>query len=78
MCRVELAYTLPMQRTRFLPRLMLAALLAGCGQTGALYLPDVGVESPVEVRPATPPAPAPAPTPEPEDEDQDRDQPPGR
>jgi predicted small lipoprotein YifL len=67
-----------MQRTRFLPRLMLAALLAGCGQTGALYLPDEGVESPVEVRPATPPAPAPAPTPEPEDEDQDRDQPPGR
>jgi predicted small lipoprotein YifL len=33
----------------------LAALLAACGQTGALYLPDEGVETPVEIRgPATP------------------------
>jgi predicted small lipoprotein YifL len=33
--------------------------LAGCGQTGALYLPDESVETPVEIRgpaPATPPA----------------------
>ena len=67
-----------MQITRFLPRLMLASLLAGCGQTGALYLPDEGIESPVEVRPAAPPAPAPAPAPEPEDEEQNGDQPPGR
>jgi predicted small lipoprotein YifL len=32
-----------------------AALLAACGQTGALYLPDEGIETPVEIRgPATP------------------------
>ena len=32
--------------------------LAGCGQTGALYLPDESVETPVEIRgpaAATPP-----------------------
>lgn len=28
----------------------LAALLAACGQTGPLYLPDAGIETPVEVR----------------------------
>lgn len=35
-----------------------AGLLLGCGQTGALYLPDAGVTTPVEIRPApaTPPA----------------------
>ena len=34
-----------------------ACLLLGCGQTGALYLPDAGVTTPVEIRsaPATPP-----------------------
>lgn len=32
--------------------------LAGCGQTGALYLPDESVETPVEIRgPATTPPP---------------------
>lgn len=33
-------------------------LLGACGQTGALYLPDEGVTTPVEIRPApaTPPA----------------------
>jgi len=41
-------------------------------------MPDEGIESPVEVRPAAPPAPAPAPAPEPEDEEQNGDQPPGR
>lgn len=35
------------------------ALLAGCGQTGALYLPDQDVKTPVEIRgPATPATPA--------------------
>jgi len=29
-----------------------AGLLAGCGQTGALYLPDQAVKTPVEVHPA--------------------------
>ncbi len=47
--------------------LALAALLAACGQTGALYLPDSGVETPVEIRGPAAPAQqpqAPAPTPE--------------
>ena len=39
-----------------------ACLLLGCGQTGALYLPDAGITTPVEIRPA--PATAPE-TPEP-------------
>jgi len=42
----------------------LACLLAACGQTGPLYLPDEGVTTPVEIRPAPAaqePAPAPAP-----------------
>jgi predicted small lipoprotein YifL len=33
-------------------------LLAGCGQTGALYLPDAGVTTPVEIRPAPTATPA--------------------
>jgi len=49
--------------------LFAATLLAACGQTGALYLPDEGVETPVEIRaPATPPAPVP----ERDDEEQDK------
>ena len=36
-----------------------AGLLAACGQTGPLYLPDAAVTTPVEVRPA-PTAPSPA------------------
>jgi predicted small lipoprotein YifL len=55
--------------------------LAGCGQTGALYLPDEGVTTPVEVRttqtPAPESAPTPAPAPEPKPEDKDKDQPKG-
>jgi len=35
-----------------------ACLLAGCGQTGALYLPDEGVTTPVEIRPAPTATPA--------------------
>ena len=71
---------------RLLLRLTPAALLAlaGCGHTGALYLPDEGVETPVEIRtttapvPTPAPAPVPEPAPEPEDEDKDRDQHQGR
>jgi len=59
------------------PLLLATCLLAACGQTGALYLPDEGVTTPVEIRPA--PAteaqsPAPEPAPEAagtEDEEQD-------
>lgn len=36
-----------------------AYLLAGCGQTGALYLPDEAVTTPVEIRPAPTTAPEP-------------------
>jgi predicted small lipoprotein YifL len=70
------------------PLVPLAILaLAGCGQTGALYMPDEGVETPVEVRttqtpaPESAPTPAPTPTPtpppKPEDKDKDKDQPQG-
>lgn len=41
--------------------------LSACGQTGALFLPDAGVETPVEIRgPATP---APESAPEADDEE---------
>jgi predicted small lipoprotein YifL len=80
---MRLAYTAVMRVTRFplqLTPLVLLAL-AGCGQTGPLYLPDAGVETPVEIRGPTTaapePAPAPAPVPEPEDKDKKSDQPPG-
>jgi len=62
---------------RFPLTLCCAILLAACGQTGALYLPDEGVETPVEIRaPATTPATAPAsttpaPVPEPDEDEQD-------
>ncbi len=52
------------------------AALAACGQTGPLYLPDEGVQTPVEIR--GPAAPAPAAEPATEDEDKKSDQPPGR
>jgi predicted small lipoprotein YifL len=48
-----------------------ASLLAGCGQTGALYLPDEGVTTPVEIRPAPAAAPATAPTAAAEDKQED-------
>jgi predicted small lipoprotein YifL len=35
---------------RILLALALAVAAAGCGQTGSLYLPDEGVETPVETR----------------------------
>ena len=86
---MKLAYTSHMSLSRFIRRVVPAALLAlaGCGQTGALYLPDEGVETPVEVRttqtpapesaPTPEPAPAPAPAPTPKPEDKDKDQPQG-
>ena len=46
--------------------LALIAAAAGCGQTGALYLPDTGVETPVEIR--TAPTTTPPSTPEDEEE----------
>lgn len=58
-------YTVPMRLTA----LAAATLLAACGQTGALYLPDAGVETPVEIwGPATPAPEAPPPAPEEEQE----------
>lgn len=75
---MTLAYTsgmrLTLQLLRLAPVLLLAA--AGCGQTGALYLPDAGVETPVEVR--TSPTPAPPPAPAKEDEEEKNDKPQGR
>jgi predicted small lipoprotein YifL len=54
-----------------------ACLLAACGQTGALYLPDEGVTTPVEIRPAPPAEPAtPAPPPGKEDKREDAPAPP--
>jgi len=69
-----------MRVTRFLLRLTPAVLaaLAGCGQTGALYLPDAGVETPVEIRSPATPAPEPVPAPEPDDKEKKADQSQGR
>ena len=49
--------------------LLAASLLAACGQTGALYLPDEGITTPVEIRPA-PTTETPAATPPEEGEDE--------
>jgi predicted small lipoprotein YifL len=58
--------------------LALTAAVAGCGQTGSLYLPDKGVETPVEIRgPGQPPAP-PAEEKKKEEKDDTAAQPPGR
>lgn len=38
--------------------LTMLSAVAGCGQTGSLYLPDDAVETPVEIRTPAPPAPA--------------------
>lgn len=60
-----------------LPLLLATCLLAACGQTGALYLPDEGVTTPVEIRPA-PAAEAPAPEPAiPEEKQGEDDRPAG-
>ena len=48
----------------------LASLLAACGQTGPLYLPDEGITTPVEIRgPSTPPPAAAPATPREEDDE---------
>ena len=77
---MRLAYAAAMRVTRFLLRLTPAARAAraGCGQTGALYLPDAGVETPVEIRSPATPAPEPVPAPEPDDKEKKADQPQGR
>jgi predicted small lipoprotein YifL len=54
-----------------------ATLLAACGQTGALYLPDEGIETPVEIRGPAAPAQTPPSTTAPEappapEEDKDK------
>jgi predicted small lipoprotein YifL len=50
--------------------------LAGCGQTGPLYLPDAEIKTPVEIK-AAPPLPATAPVqPAPVPEDETDEQPP--
>lgn len=55
--------------------LTVAVLLTACGQTGALYLPDEGVTTPVEIRGPATTAPAPAPeTPPPAPEEEEKDQ----
>ena len=74
---MRLAYTSAMRLIRSLLQLVSVALLAACGQTGALYLPDEGVQTPVEVRTAAEaaPAPQPVPPPKPKDENQDGDPP---
>ncbi len=66
---MRLSYTAGM---RHLLTLSGAFLVAACGQTGSLYLPDAGIETPVEIRaPATTPASTtPAPVPEPDDDEQ--------
>ena len=67
---------------RILLLIALTAAAAGCGQTGSLYLPDKGVETPVEIRtPGAPPStPEQAPTTDPgkEKKDDKATQPPGR
>jgi predicted small lipoprotein YifL len=69
-----------MYLSRFIRRVVPVVLLAlaGCGQTGALYLPDAGVETPVEIKAPATPAPEPAPAPEPDDKEKKADQPQGR
>jgi len=54
------------------------AALAGCGQTGALYLPDQSVETPVEIRGPGEPAPAPQAEPEKDEKEEKPAPPPGR
>ncbi|MCU0974985.1 MAG: lipoprotein [Steroidobacteraceae bacterium] len=69
---------------RRLPLIFAAALVAACGQTGPLFLPDESIETPVEIRgpaPAAPEAPPQAPAPptpaEEQAEEPDGDEPPG-
>jgi predicted small lipoprotein YifL len=68
------SYTLPMR----VLLLACCAALGACGQTGALYLPDEGVETPVEIRGPAAPAPAPVSAPESDDEEKKDDPAQGR
>jgi len=57
--------------------LLAACLLTACGQTGALYLPDEGITTPVEIRPGPAGQPSTAAQPEADEEedgDQDKDE----
>ena len=64
---------------RILLALALAVAAAGCGQTGSLYLPDEGIETPVEIRGPGEAAAPPAEEKPAEDKKEDRPaQPPGR
>ena len=76
---LRLAYTPGMRVNRILLRMVPTAVLAlaGCGQTGALYLPDAGVETPVEIRPPSAPAQEPASAPTPDDKEKKTDEPQG-
>lgn len=51
--------------------LLAACLLAACGQTGALYLPDEGITTPVEIRPAPAAEPPAATLPEGDEDERD-------
>jgi predicted small lipoprotein YifL len=51
--------------------------LAACGQTGALYLPDKSVETPVEIRGPGEPAPAPQAEPDKDKKEEKPAPPPG-
>ena len=65
---MSLAYTCPMRLLTVIGAI--AVGLSACGQTGPLYLPDEGVQTPVEIRgPATPP---PAAQPAEPEEDKDK------
>ena len=52
---------------------VLFCFIAACGQTGALYLPDEGVETPVEIRGPATATPAPAPQTAPPTEQKEKD-----
>ena len=62
---------MPLKPPALLACVAAACLLAACGQTGALYLPDEGVTTPVEIRPAPTAAPEAG---QAEDEDRKKDQ----
>ncbi|MBM5812110.1 MAG: hypothetical protein FJ191_09120 [Gammaproteobacteria bacterium] len=47
-----------MTRTSLSAAALSVVLLAGCGQTGPLYLPDAEIRTPIEIRGPAPPAPA--------------------
>ncbi len=67
---MKLPYT---PRMRAILLLALLSTAAACGQTGALYLPDESIQSPVEIRTT-----APAQAPEDGKKDEKATQPPGR